>query len=58
MILLDLPSSIADLLKEVLPPLDWGYGADPILVGERDDVIFAYVAWFENCFWVFIPPIF
>ena len=58
MILLVLPSSIANLLKKVLPPLNWGYGADLILVGEWDDVIFAYVVWFKNRFWVFIPPFF
>ena len=56
MILLVLPSSIADLLKKGLPPLNWGYGADSILVGERDDVIVAYVDWFEDGFWVLIPP--
>ena len=58
MILLVLPSSITDLFKKVFPPLDWGYGADSILVGEWDDVIVAYVVWFENRFWVFIPPFF
>ena len=57
-ILLLLPGSIADLLKEVLPTLNWGYGADSILMGERDNVIVVYVALFDNRFWDFIPPIF
>ena len=58
MILLVLPSSITDLLKEILSPLNWGNGADSIFVGEWDDVIVTYVVWFEDGFWVFIPPFF
>ena len=57
-ILLVLPSSLTDLLKEVLPPLNCGYVADSILVVKRDDVIVANIIWFENYFWVFIPPFF
>ena len=49
---------MSDLLKKVLPPLNWGYGADSIPVGEWDYVIFAYVVWFKDQFWVFIPPFF
>ena len=47
-----------NLLKEVLPMLNWGYGADSIFVGVPDDVIIAYVVWFKDPFWVFIPPFF
>ena len=50
MILLVLPSSMSDLLKKLLSLLNWGDGADPILVGEWYDVIVAYVVWFEDCF--------
>ena len=56
MIQLVLPSSLLDLLKKVLPPLDREDGADSILVGEGNDVIVAYVDWFVNRFWVFISP--
>ena len=58
MLLLVLPSSISELLKKVLPPLDRRDGADLILMGEGNDIIVAYVAWFEDRFWVFIPPFF
>ena len=53
-----MPSSISDLLKEVLPPLYRRDGTDLILMGKWYDVIFADVAWFEDRFWVFIPPFF
>ena len=58
LILLVLPGSISDLRKEILSTLDGRNGADLILVGKWDDVIFAYVVWFQYRFWVFIPPFF
>ena len=58
MILLVLPSSVTDLLKKVFSPLDGRDDADSILVGERDDVIIAYVVWFQDRFRVFISPFF
>ena len=58
MIPLVLPSSIADLLKEVLSPLNREYSTYLILMRERDDVLVAYAVWFKDRFWDFIPPFF